>query len=57
MGTGKMGMGIGECEKWGIRMWFFLSPKMAGNGEWGLGNVFQNGECIRADQESAGTAK
>ena len=53
-----LGMGIGEWEsgngdwgmrkKWGMRMWFFLPPKIHGNGKWGLGNGFQNGECIRA---------
>ena len=51
MGTGKMGMGNGDWgmrKKWGMRMWFFLPPKMVGNGDWGMGNGFQNGECIRA---------
>ena len=58
-GNGKVGMGIEEWEsgngvwglgnekKWGMRMWFFLPPKMVGNGDWGMGNGFQNGECIR----------
>ena len=33
-GNGDWGM----RKKWGMRMWFFLPPKMVGNGEWGLGN-------------------
>ena len=36
--NGDWGMRLGEWEKRGMRISFFLPPKMAGNGEWGLGN-------------------
>ena len=45
MGTGKMGMGIGEWEKMGNENVVLSISKNCG--EWGLGNGFQNGECIR----------
>ena len=46
------GIGIGECEKMGNENVILPTSKNGGEwgvgiGEWGVGNGFQNGECIR----------